>query len=63
VIAWLKFFAYCAALGIVAVAVGAAASLLAHGSTARIIVWCSVAAAVSLAAGWVYPAGTGKMGP
>jgi len=49
--------------GVVATGAGAAASLLAHGSTPRIAVWVTVTAVMSVAAACVYPVSAGNMDP
>lgn len=51
----LRLVIYCAGSGFAGAVAGAAASLLASGTTAKVIVWAAVTAVVAVIAGWVYP--------
>ena len=53
----LTFPVYCVTSGFVAMAAGAAASLLVSGQEARLAVWMAVTAVVGVAAGCLYPVG------
>ena len=50
---------YCLASGLAGTGAGGAASLLFAG-TARVITWCAVTAAISITAGIVYAADSGR---
>ena len=50
---------YCLASGLAATGAGSAVSLLFAG-TARVVAWCAVTAAISITAGIVYAAVTGR---